>query len=206
MGPSSWLGLSCGRSRFPPLGPWQRRPWRPVASGSPPWAPLCSQSGCGLWVRWAKGGAGGERSEQPSRPGSEELLTAAEKRVVALHREACATPRPDCTARRTLGPFPSSHGCASPSTLCCAPLCSGLFHRQQSLSLPGQPLGRFRSGCGVLPLAPARSVPTSPGLRNSPIPRQLPAGGSNGSCWPAKLRGSSYWLFSVHQSCPLAER
>uniref|UniRef100_A0A8C3SKG7 Chromosome 1 open reading frame 53 n=1 Tax=Chelydra serpentina TaxID=8475 RepID=A0A8C3SKG7_CHESE len=90
MGPSSWLGLSCGRSRFPPLGPWQRRPWRPVASGSPPWAPLCSQSGCGLWVRWATGGAGGERSEQPSRPGSEELLTAAEKRVVALHREACA--------------------------------------------------------------------------------------------------------------------
>ncbi|XP_053893662.1 uncharacterized protein C1orf53 homolog [Malaclemys terrapin pileata] len=98
MGPSSWLGLSCGcsragaprRSRVPPLGPWQRRPWRPVASGSPPWAPLCSQSGCGTWVRWATGGAGGERSEQPSRPGSEELLTAAEKRIVALHREACA--------------------------------------------------------------------------------------------------------------------
>ncbi|XP_050817448.1 uncharacterized protein C1orf53 homolog [Gopherus flavomarginatus] len=53
-------------------------------------APRCRRSGCGTWVRWATGGAGGERSEQPSRPGSEELLTGAEKRIVALHCEACA--------------------------------------------------------------------------------------------------------------------
>ncbi|XP_038270099.1 uncharacterized protein C1orf53 homolog, partial [Dermochelys coriacea] len=69
------------------LGPWQRRPRRPAASGSPPWAPLWGRSGCGPWVRWATGGAGGE---PPSRPDSEELLTAAEKRIVALHRDACA--------------------------------------------------------------------------------------------------------------------
>uniref|UniRef100_A0A8C4W8T7 Chromosome 1 open reading frame 53 n=1 Tax=Gopherus evgoodei TaxID=1825980 RepID=A0A8C4W8T7_9SAUR len=60
----------------------------PMAAAS--LAPRCRRGGCGTWVRWATGGAGGERSEQPSRPGSEELLTGAEKRIVALHREACA--------------------------------------------------------------------------------------------------------------------
>ncbi|XP_067394326.1 LOW QUALITY PROTEIN: uncharacterized protein C1orf53 homolog [Emydura macquarii macquarii] len=97
MRPSAWLGLisrGCcraglpGRSRVPPLGP---RPRLPPSSAS-----LLSGH-LGFAVRWATGGAGraagppgGELStEPPGRPDSRELA-AAEKRIVALHREACA--------------------------------------------------------------------------------------------------------------------
>uniref|UniRef100_A0A8C0G120 Chromosome 1 open reading frame 53 n=1 Tax=Chelonoidis abingdonii TaxID=106734 RepID=A0A8C0G120_CHEAB len=99
------------------------------------------------------GGGGGKRSEQPSRPGSEELLTAAEKRIVALHREACAV----SPARFLLGP----------AGRC---LCSRLTAPGCSRGAGGAPGRRRAAGWGSRrtrsPAAEANGRPGAAGLQN----------------------------------------